>query len=528
MAKAETVSSSNSASAEATDGAPTASPKRPSDPPVQVSIMRRWMILASIVLGSTIYNATILVASGLQPQMQGAMSATQDEIAWTVTFNILATAIVTPMTGWLVARFGTRNVMIWSMATFTVGTLLCGFASSLTDLVLWRIVQGGGGAALVPLGQVIIMSVFPSRQHGMAVSVFGVANMAGPVIGPSVGGYIAELWSWRWVFHLTVPFGIAAFFGFRLSLPKDQPGDKPNLDWTGFIALATALALAQIVLSRGQRLDWFESPIIIVATALAALSFYVFVAHCLTAKRPFLDPRMLLDRNYAAGFVLVTIFGMLNFTPMVLLPQLLQTHAGYPDSLVGFIISWRGFGAILGFFMSNTLAKIDPRIGMVGGFLLHAISGYWLSTIDLNVDKTTLAANGFLQGVAIGIIWVPMALTAFRTLPSASRAEAMAVFHLMRNIGSSFFISLSVAEIIRATGQNYSRLVETVSPYNRAFDMPWVIGSWSVETLPGLAKIAGEINRQATMIGYLNAFTLYMLASLAAIPFALILGRKRA
>ena len=194
-----------------------------SDPLVQVSVARRWMIMASIVLGSTIYNATILVASGLQPQMQGAMSATQDEIAWTVTFNILATAIVTPMTGWLVGRYGSRRVMIWSIATFTVGTMLCGFASSLEGLVTWRIVQGGGGAALVPLGQVILLNVFPSRQHPLAISVFGVANMAGPVIGPSIGGYIAEIWSWRWVFHLTVPFGIAAFFGFQFSLPDDRP-----------------------------------------------------------------------------------------------------------------------------------------------------------------------------------------------------------------------------------------------------------------------------------------------------------------
>ena len=196
---------------------------QPSDPLVMVSVVRRWMIMASVVLGSTIYNATILVASGLQPQMQGAMSATQDEIAWTVTFNILATAIVTPMTGWLVGRFGSRRVMLWSMAIFTTGTMLCGLASSLESLVAWRIVQGGGGAALVPLGQVILLNVFPSRQHAMAISIFGVANMAGPVIGPAVGGYIAEIWNWRWVFHLTVPFGIAAFFGFQASLPSDEP-----------------------------------------------------------------------------------------------------------------------------------------------------------------------------------------------------------------------------------------------------------------------------------------------------------------
>ena len=288
--------------------------------------------------------------------------------------------------------------------------------------------------------------------------------------------------------------------------------------------MSTALALGQIVLSRGQRLDWFQSPEIIAATGLAAVSFYLFLAHSLTTPKPFLNPRLLLDPNYGLGLVLVLIFGMLNFTPMVLLPQMLQTYAGYPDSLVGYIISWRGFGAVTGFFLSNWLGRLDPRFGMITGFSLHAISGYWLTTIDLNVDKSVLAANGYLQGLAIGVIWVPMSLTAFRTLSPSSRAEAMSIFHLMRNIGSSFFISVSVAEIIRATGANYSRLGEFLSPFNRALDMPWVAGSWSVETLPDIARIAREVNRQAAMIGYLNAFTLYMLASLAAIPFAWLLG----
>ena len=281
------------------------------------------------------------------------------------------------------------------------------------------------------------------------------------------------------------------------------------------------------MLSRGQRLDWFQSTEIIAATALAAIAFYVFVAHSVTAAKPFLSPSLLRDQNYVLGFMLVTIFGMLNFTPMVLLPQLLQTHAGYPDSLIGYIISWRGLGAVVGFFLSNWLGRTDPRYGMITGFALHAVSGYWLASIDLNVDRSVLAANGFLQGLAIGVIWVPMSLTAFRTLPASQRPEAMAVFHLMRNIGSSFFISLSVAEIVRATGANYSRLAETISPFNRSLSLPWVVGSWSVETLPDLARLAKEINRQAAMIGYLNAFTLYMLASLAAIPFAWMLGRKR-
>jgi DHA2 family multidrug resistance protein len=502
----------------------SAAPATFEDPFASVSVARRWWIMVAVVLGSTIYNATVLIASGLQPQMQGAMSATQDEIAWTVTFNILATAVVTPMTGWLVARFGTRRVLVGSTGLFTLGTVGCGLAGSLESLVLWRIVQGGGGAPLVPLGNVLLLNVFPLRQHGLAMSVFGVTNMAGPIIGPVFGGYIAEEYSWRWVFFLTVPVCLAALVAFQLSVPTERNRERIRLDWTGFVALSIALGLAQIVFARGQRLDWFQSHEIVALTAIALMSLYVFIAHSATASRPFLSPRLVNDRNYVLGMFLVTIFGMLNLTPMVLLPQLLQGQAGYPDTLIGYVVSWRGAGAILGFFLSNWIGRWDPRIGMIGGFGTQAISGYWLSTIDLNVTADVLAANGFLQGFAIGIIWVPMTLAAFRTLPNELRPEAMSVFHLMRNIGSSVFISISVAHIISATGANYSRMAEMITPFNRMLELPWVMGSWSIATLPGLAGVAREINRQSALIGYLNAFTLYMIASLVAIPAALLLG----
>ena len=495
---------------------------------VVVSTTRKWLIMVTVVLASTIYNATVLIASGLQPQMQGAMSATQDEIAWTVTFNILATAIVTPMTGWLVSRYGSRLVMVWSVGLFTLATLLCGLAHSLESLVLWRILQGGGGAAVVPLGQTILLNIFPAYQHGLAISVFGVANMAGPVIGPALGGTIAELWSWRWVFYLTVPVGVIAFVCCWFALPKDRnPAERP-FDWMGFLTLSASLALAQLVLSRGQRLDWFESPIVVSATVLSAIALYMFVAHSLTASKPFLDVNLLRDRNYALGLVLVAIYGMLNFTPMVLLPQLLQAHAGYPDSLIGTIIAWRGAGAIVGFFLSNWLVARDARIAVGAGFALQAISGAWMATLGLDVGTSVLAMNGFIQGFAIGIIWVPMSLAAFHTLPAQSRAEAMAIYHLVRNIGSSFFISLSVAEIVETTTANYSRLAESVSVHSRTLELPWVVGAWGVGTLPDLAKLAKEINRQAAMIGYLNAFVMYGVASAAAIPFILLMRSRRA
>jgi DHA2 family multidrug resistance protein len=488
---------------------------------------RRVLILVMVVLGSTLYATTLLIASTLLPQMQGTMSATQDEIAWAMTFNILATAVMTPMTGWLAARFGRRQTMIWSVFCFTVTTLMCGLSDSLEALVMWRILQGALGAPVIPLSQTILLDTFPKRQQGLVTSIFGMAVVIGPVIGPTVGGLLSELYNWRWAFYMIVPVGFMSFIGLRLTLPADRPIGRARLDWTGFLALSTAIAGVQLVLSRGQRLDWFDSGEIQLEAFVAVLAFWIFVSHSLTTPKPFLNLRLLLNRNYALGLVLVLIYGMLNFTPMVLLPPLLQQHAGFPDALIGEIIAARGVGATIGFFSAIFLGRLDPRVGMIAGFALQVVSGLWLMAIDLNVDSGTLMLNSLLQGIAIGTIWVPLTLVTFSTIGSSNLAEATAVYHLLRNIGSSFFISICVAEIVRATGANYAYMVELVTHYNRALAMPWVTGGWDMESVGGLARLSKEINRQAAMLGYINAFGLYTLCSAMAVPLILLVGRTR-
>jgi MFS transporter, DHA2 family, multidrug resistance protein len=307
----------------------------------------------------------------------------------------------------------------------------------------------------------------------------------------------------------------------------DPPRSRVRLDWIGFLSLSAAICCVQLVLSRGQRVDWFEAPEIWVETAAAALAFYLFVAHSVTAQRPFLDLRLLLDRNYALGLLLVGVFGMLNVTPMVLLPPLLQQHAGYPDALIGEVLAARGIGATVGFFLAMFMGRLDPRIGLIAGFALQVVSGLWLMSIDLNVGIDILAANSMLQGMAIGIIWVPLTIASFATLENRYWPEAMAVFHLLRNIGSSFFISLCVADIVRVTAQNYSRMSEMISPFNDRLALPWVMGGWSTDTLSGLARLSKEINRQAAMIGYLDAFAMYTGASALAMVLVLLVRRRR-
>ena len=488
--------------------------------------VRRAAIMAAVILGSTLYSTTLLIASTLLPQMQGTMGATSDEIAWVMTFNILATAVFTPMTGWFVSRFGRRRVMTASILGFTLATWACGAADSLETLVLWRIVQGGVGAPVIPLSQAVLLDSFPRRQAGMVTSVFGMAVVIGPVLGPAAGGFLAETYSWRWAFYMLVPAGALAWAGLRATMPKDSANGHIRLDWTGFLTLSAAVSCVQMVLARGQRLDWFESPEIVVETILAGVALFMFVAHTLTAERPFLDPKLLADPNYALGLVLVTLYGMLNFTPVVLLPSLLQQYAGYPDMIVGGILGARGVGATLGFFLAMFLGKIDPRIGMSLGFGLLAIGGYWLMCLDLNVDMTTLALNSMLQGVGIGVFWVPLTVSTFATLESRLMPEAMALFHLLRNIGSSFFISVCVAEIVRATGANYSRLTEMITPFNKTLDLPWVMGAWTTDTTVGLARLAKEINRQAAMIGYTNAFAYYT-GTCAVAMLLIVLAKKR-
>ncbi len=490
-------------------------------------VARRIFVLMTVVVASASFNAATFSVAAVLPQVQGALSATQDEVSWAVTFYILATAVCMPMTGWLVARFGRGNVQFWALAGFTFSTMMCGFAQSLEGLVIWRLIQGATGAPLLPVGQSVIMDVFPRRQHGVVIAIFGTANTIGPIIGPTFAGYLAEYLGWRWGFFMIVPVALAATVAARFALPEENRQRSLSLDWVGFLSLSIAIAATQFVLSRGQRLDWFDSTEIMVEVAVAAIAFYIFLVHSATAPRPYLSPRLLTDRNYVIGLFLIAIFGMLNFTPMVLLPPLMQNQLGFPDGLIGFVVSWRGAGVMTGSALSIYAQRFDPRVGMVAGFSLQIISGIWLAHLNLNAPLFDMCANGWLQGTAVGLIWTPIVTTAFRTLDQSLRAEGIAVMHLMRSIGSSFFISVSVTQVLRSTTANYGRMAETVSPYNKTLSLPESMGGWSTESVEGMARLAKEINRQAAMLGYMNAFVMYTVASIVAIPLVLMLGGRR-
>jgi MFS transporter, DHA2 family, multidrug resistance protein len=488
----------------------------------------RFVVLVSVILASTCYTATILVATTLLPQMQGGLSATQDEISWVMTFNILATAVATPMTGWLVARFGRRRTMMWCLGGFTIASFMCGSATSLESLVFWRVVQGGVGAPLIPLSQTLLLDSYPRHRHAFVLSLYGMSNIVGPVIGPMVGGYIGEEFGWPWGFYMILPVSALAFVLFKFFLPRDDVlTSAVRLDWIGFVSLSLAIASVQLVLSRGQRLDWYDATEIWIWTALGIGSFWVFLSHSLTARDTYLTLALFRDRNYTIGCIIVTLYGMLNFAPVVLLPPLLQQHAGFPDSAIGAIVGWRGVGNGLGFLAAMLTQRWDPRVNLVIGAATQTASGWWLTHINLDVDPFTLGINSLMQGFSVGVLWVPLTVATFSTMPAQYRAEGSSVFHLLRNLGSSLFISIAVAEIIRTTSANYSRMTEHVSAYNKALQMPWVTGAWTVDSMQGIARLSKEMARQATMIGFSNAFLLYTVLSALAIPLCLLVKPVR-
>ncbi|MDP6344814.1 MAG: MDR family MFS transporter [Alphaproteobacteria bacterium] len=479
---------------------------------------RRYVVLATVSAATMLYAMAITIANVVLPQMRGALSATPDQIAWVVTFNLVATAIVTPISGWLANRFGRRNVMLIGTFGFTVSSVLCGASGSLETVVLFRICQGAFGAPLVPISQAIILDTFPQRQHALATALWGVGVVTGPIIGPTVGGYIAEEYSWRWVFFMMVPFGVITLACIWAFIQRRGERPRPVLDWIGFLALAAALGAFQLMFDRGQRNSWFESPETILEATIGLLALYLFLVHIATARRPFFNPRLFLNHNYSLGLILAFLFGMLSFAPLVLFPPLLQDLRGFPDSTVGLLLATRGAGNMLSFLLVVRLAQWNPRLTLTLGFLCQVLSGWAISHFDINLTIFGIVWTSALQGIGIGLIWVPLTLVMFSTVRPDQLDEASAVFHMLRNFASSLFISICVAVVIRSTFINVAELSAVLTDFNKLLLFPWVTGGAGFESARELASANAEVQRQAAMIGYLNAFRLFTIVSIIPIP----------
>jgi DHA2 family multidrug resistance protein len=484
---------------------------------------RQWLILLMVQLSNMLFGMTVTLANLVLPQMRGTFSATQDEISWVVTLNLVATAIATPMTGWLSYRLGWRNMMFYTVLGFTVSSFLCGIANSLDSLILARIAQGLFGAPIMPMGQAILLSTFPRHLQPLALVMWGVGAVFGPVIGPILGSIATEAYNWRAAFFMIVPAGMCALVCIWFALVDHTERTALHFDWIGFLALSVAILAAQLIFDRGQRLDWFDSREIILCALLGTLAFWIFVVHCLTADKPFLNPRLLLDRNFAVGTLIAFVMGTLNFTSLTLFPSLLHDLRGYPDSVIGMLIAARGIGNWTAFFFIVQLTRVAPRFAIGAGLAIQAIGGYWMAQFDINLTDSDVFWSNFLMGLGQSVSFTPMTMVAFATLPKHQITEGAAVFTMMRNFGSSLFISLSVLVLVRSTTINYARMTEFITPYRDLLTIAALPEVWSPQTAGGLMRLSNEVQRQAAMIGYVNAFYLMAATAAVAVPLACLL-----
>lgn len=488
---------------------------------------RRLLLVLTVQLTTLLHGMSITVISVVLPQMKGTLSATQDQIAWTITFNLVATAIATPMTGWLAARLGWRNLLVGTVIGFTVSTLLCGTADSLEALVFYRILQGVFGAPLQPLGQGMLLASFPKHLHALVLMMWGIGGVFGPVLGPVFGGVMAEVINWRWAFYAMVPFGVIGAVTAWFSLNEEQRGSYRSLDTFGIVTLSIAIGSATLMLNRGQRLDWFASTEIVIETTIACVAFYLYLVHTFTAERPFFDRALFVDRNFVMGLILSLLMGMLSYTPMVMFPPMMKELAGYPESIIGYLLTARGVGNWLSFLIVVPLTRRWPRACLALGLFFQALSGFWMAQLDVNMNSADVFWMNVMQGFGFGLGYTPMATLAFSTLHERLMVEGSALFNVLRHLGSVVFISLSILILVYSTQHSYSDIRDWVSPFNELFRHAGVAGAWTHGTSHGLAELNSEVLRQATMIGYINAFYLFAVTATLSLPLVLLFSRPK-
>ena len=478
-----------------------------------------WLLI-TCTLVTTLYAMTITIANVSLPQIQGALSASPDQIAWIVTSNLIATAVTIPLAGWVSDRFGRRRCMIWGVIGFGAATLMCGLSNSLGELVFWRVLQSAFGSPLTPIAQSVVIDEFTGEKRGPATAIYSLGVGIAPTFAPLLGGYVSEEISWRWVFFILLPVAFVALVGVLAFIKPDPPREKrAKLDWTGFLSLSIAVACVQLMLDRGEREEWFDSVEIILEFALALLCGWIFLVHSLTSDRPFLDPRLLLERNFALGIGIAGIFGMLFVTPMVMMPAMLQQLRDVPEFTVGLLIAMRGIGtAVSQIVMIFFAHRWNPRLLFLIGFAAHTYAGLMMANFDMNVSVAEISWAMAIQGFGVGWIWVPMTLVTFSNFDPRRSAEGMALFHFVRSIGSSYYISASFVVVFHTQKMNYSDLVQWINPFNDRLSLSGVMGGWNTESTTGLAGIASEVTRQATTIGFINSYNLFLWTSLLVYP----------
>ena len=492
--------------------------KRGSASPLTVTLV--------VMLGSfmTILDSTI--ANVALPHMQPSLNAAADSITWVLTSYIVATAIATPLTGWLSARIGRRTLFLWSVAAFTAASVLCGMATSLEQMVAFRMLQGAAGAFIAPLGQAYLLDVWPPEKHGPAMAWWGVGIMVGPILGPVLGGWLTDSFDWRWVFLINLPFGIICFTWAAAALPEPQL-DRRRFDMTGFALLAVGMAALQLGLDRGQQLDWLASWEVRLEFGIALAGLWAFGVHALSTPGAIIDRELLTDRNAIAGMVFITLVGFLLVATTALVPTMVQTLYGYPVVAAGELMMPRGIGMMMAMMTAGQLVGrgVDPRLMLAAGFSLTGGALWGMSLFSPVQGASPFVITGFFQGMGLGLIFVPLNTMAFSTLPMRLRADASAIYMLLRNIGGSVGISLAVAMLERQTQISHADLGSGITPFNLPWADPAALAAAGAGSV--VAMLDGAVNRQALMIAYIDVYRAMAIMAFAMLPLLLVLRRPR-
>jgi len=484
----------------------------------------RGFITVSVMLATIMQALDTTIANVALPHMQGTMVATQDQISWVLTSYIVAAAIFMPLTGFLTARLGRKRVFMWSVVGFTITSMLCGAAQSLGQIVFFRLLQGVFGACLVPLSQAVLLDSYPRERHGSAMAMWGVGVMVGPILGPSLGGWLTEYYSWRWVFYINLPFGVLAWFGLAAFLHETPIDRSRRFDLFGFALLALGIGALQMMLDRGESLDWFANREVVIEALLAGLALYLFVAHIFTHEHPFIEPGLFKDRNFSVGLLFIFIIGIILLATMALLPPFMQNLMGYPVIDVGYLLAPRGVGTMIAMITVGKLSgKVDVRHQIFLGLSLTSLSLWQMTHFTTQIGSWEIIQTGITQGLGLGFIFVPLSTITFATLAPRYRNEGTSLFSLMRNLGSSIGISVVITYLAQRTQANHAAFADYINPFNLALRQAIEAGAYNLTTPEGLAAMNAEVSRQAATLAYLQDFRLMMWITLAAIPLLFLL-----
>ncbi|MDD2705562.1 MAG: DHA2 family efflux MFS transporter permease subunit [Acidocella sp.] len=487
--------------------------------------MQRTVLTACVSLATVMQTLDTTIANVALPYMRGSLGASQDEINWVLTSYIVAAAIMTAPTGFLAGRYGRKALFVTAIGGFIVASMLCGTAQTISEIVIFRVLQGMFGAALVPLSQATLLDIYPVEQRGFAMALWTLGALIGPILGPTLGGWLTQNYSWRWVFYINVPIGMLAGFGLLSFLDDTERSREVKLDWLGFLAISIAIGAFQTMLDRGEEMDWFGSREIITEAVIAGLGLYIFLVQSYFADKPFLALALFKDMNFTIGITLYFIVGLILYANMALLAPYLQTLMNYPVSTAGLVMAPRGLGSMLAAIICGRFLRIvDARLLLTLGFIASAYVQYEMTGWTPDVSEWTVVTTGFIQGIGISCLSVPLTTVTFSTLLPSLRTEATGVYSLMRNLGSSIGISVTGALLVRNTQINHAILSANITPFNRLLQDGRMPRYWAPETAHGAALLNQEITRQASVISYRDDFVLMLILTLLSLPLVLLIS----